>query len=211
MTSESDGAANKLGLDSPTTKSRPVRVTRSYLSMASAELLTPGAPPVKAATLVLLEACPVPTWRALYAQIGGPWHWHDRDAWSDARLDAHLASPDVRIYRADATLNEARDAREMLVDKPLIGAGFIELERHTDGSVEISYLGLDRRAFGFGLGRWIVAEATKESWAMGATKVWLHSCTLDGPVALSNYLARGFTRDRVEEYDTVIHESLGAD
>ena len=211
MTSESGGTANKLGPDSPTTKSGQVRVTRSYLSMASAEHLTPGAPSAKTATLVLLEACPVPAWRALYARIGGPWHWHDRDAWPDAKLDTHLASPDVRIYRADASLNEARDAKGMLVDEPLIGAGFVELERHTDGSVEINYLGLDRRAFGVGLGRWIVSEATKESWAMGATKVWLHSCTLDGPAALSNYLARGFTCDRVEEYDTVIHESLGAD
>ncbi len=201
MTSDSDANADSLGPHSPNRKSQRVRVTRTYLSMASAELLTPGAPPSRAATLVRIDPCPVSAWRALYAQIGGPWHWNDRDAWPDATLEAHLASPDVRIYRADAELD----------GKPLLSAGFVELERHADGSVEIGYLGLDIRAFGVGLGRWIVAEATREAWAMGATKVWLHSCTLDGPVALSNYLARGFTRDRVEEYDTIIHELVGAD
>jgi len=27
----------------------------------------------------------------------------------------------------------------------------------------------------------------------GAQRVWLHTCTLDGPHAIANYLARGFT------------------
>lgn len=211
MTSDSDAKVDSLGPGSPNRESRHVRVTRTYLSMASAHLLTPGAPPLREAMLVALEPCPVPAWRALYAQIGGPWHWHDRDAWPDATLEAHLASPDVRIYRADAMVGEAQGGEGARATGPLVGAGFVELERHSDGSVEIGYLGLDIRAFGVGLGRWIVAEATREAWGMGAAKVWLHSCTLDGPAALSNYLARGFTRDRVEEYDTIIHEPADAD
>ena len=196
MSAQSDAEAIRLGLASPTMKQRPVRVTRTYLSMPTATRLTPGAPPRCSATLVRLAPCSVPAWRALYAQIGGPWHWHDRDAWPDAQLEVHLASDDVRIYRADASLAEGT----------LTGAGFVELERHADGSVEIGYLGLDARAIGVGLGRWIVAEATREAWGMGATKVWLHSCTLDGPAALPNYLARGFSADRTEEYDTIIND-----
>jgi hypothetical protein len=35
---------------------------------------------------------------------------------------------------------------------------------------------------------------------MGATRVWLHTCTLDSPVALPNYEARGFVRYRSETY-----------
>jgi len=35
---------------------------------------------------------------------------------------------------------------------------------------------------------------------MGATRVWLHTCTLDGPAALPNYLARGFVATRRETY-----------
>jgi len=31
------------------------------------------------------------------------------------------------------------------------------------------------------------------AWAWGAAYVWLHTCTLDAPAALPNYLARGFT------------------
>ncbi len=196
MSAQSDPEAIRLGLISPSTKQRAVRVTRTYLSMAAPARLTPGAPPLCSVTLRRLAPCSVPVWRALYAQIGGPWHWHDRDTWPDPRLEAHLASDNVRIYRADASLAEGM----------LTGAGFVELERHADGSVEIGYLGLDVRAFGVGIGRWIVAEATREAWGMDATKVWLHSCTLDGQAALPNYLARGFSVDRTEEYDTLIND-----
>ena len=35
---------------------------------------------------------------------------------------------------------------------------------------------------------------------LGATRVWLHTCTLDGEAALPNYLARGFTPFRTERY-----------
>jgi hypothetical protein len=34
---------------------------------------------------------------------------------------------------------------------------------------------------------------------MGAQRVWVHTCTLDHPQALPNYLARGFQIFRVEE------------
>jgi len=201
MRTQSDSETTKVGLISPITKPRSVRVSRTYLSMAAPTLLTPGAPPSRGAALVRLAPCSVPLWRGLYAQIGGPWHWHDRDAWPDSKLETHLARKGVRIYRVDASLPTGE----------VHGAGFFELERHADGSVEIGYLGLDTKAIGVGLGRWIVAEATREAWGMGATKVWLHSCTLDGPAALPNYLARGFTVDHTEEYDTIIQEPIGAD
>jgi GNAT superfamily N-acetyltransferase len=66
--------------------------------------------------------------------------------------------------------------------------------------VEIAYLGLDRRAFGRGLGGWLVTEAARTAFAWGATRVWLHTCTLDSPAALPNYLARGFSIEKTETY-----------
>lgn len=38
--------------------------------------------------------------------------------------------------------------------------------------------------------------------AMGANRLWLHTCTLDGPAALPNYRARGFVPFRTEHYET---------
>jgi GNAT superfamily N-acetyltransferase len=71
---------------------------------------------------------------------------------------------------------------------------------HDDGSVEIVLFGLVAAAQGQGLGKWLLTRAVDEAWAMGATRVWLHTCTLDSPVALPNYEARGFVRYRSETY-----------
>src|SRR5438034_8495738 len=30
------------------------------------------------------------------------------------------------------------------------------------------------------------------AWAKGARRVWVHTCSLDGPTALANYQGRGF-------------------
>jgi GNAT superfamily N-acetyltransferase len=169
-------------------------VTRTYLEMSSLQRLVPGQPPSVSATLERIAPCSVDTWRALYRQIGAPWHWHDRDAWDHGAMEAHLARPEIQIYRVTAALgSDWTDA-----------AGFLELERHGDGSVEIAYIGLDQRVLGRRLGGWLVTEAVKTAFAWGAGRVWLHTCTLDAPAALPNYLARGFSVTHTETYYTTV-------
>lgn len=175
---------------------RSVRVTRTYLALSSFGHLRRGPAPVSSARLVRIPPGATAEWRRLYADIGGKYHWHDRDAWSDAKLAEHLAREDVRCFRVQALLPGA----------PLNAAGFLELETHSDGTVEVVYLGLHERAQGVGLGRWLVGQAVDEARRMGASSVWLHTCTLDGPAALPNYLARGFTITRTEEYDARIED-----
>jgi GNAT superfamily N-acetyltransferase len=81
-------------------------------------------------------------------------------------------------------------------------AGFFELERHDDGSVEISYFGLMPMGIGQGLGRALLTTAIDEAWSLKPvpSRVWLHTCTLDHPAALANYLARGFQVTHSERY-----------
>jgi GNAT superfamily N-acetyltransferase len=106
--------------------------------------------------------------------------------WSDERLTAHLARPDIFVW-------------ECLVDGET--AGFFELERHPgDGSVEISYFGLIDAFFGRGIGKAMLTRAAEEAWAFSPSRVWLHTCTLDSPHALPNYKARGFDAVRSERY-----------
>lgn len=169
-------------------------VTRTYLEMSSPQQLVPGQPPRVPVSLDRIAPCSVDTWRALYRQIGAPWHWHDRDAWDQHTLAAHLARPEIQIYRVAAALGS-----EWTDD-----AGFLELERHSDGSVEIAYIGLDQRVLGRRLGGWLVTEAVQTAFAWGAMRVWLHTCTLDAPAALPNYLARGFSITRAETYYTTV-------
>jgi GNAT superfamily N-acetyltransferase len=132
-----------------------------------------------------LDPCPVATYRALYRDVGERWHWRDRLAWSDDRLAAHLARETVGVYVAR-------------VDRAT--AGYFELERHDDGSVEIAYFGLRPEFFGRGLGGELLTRAVEEAWRLSARRVWLHTCSLDSPRALPNYLARGFQQFREEWY-----------
>ena len=62
------------------------------------------------------------------------------------------------------------------------------------------------RAMGLGLGAWMLTQAVQVAWTAGANRVWLHTCTLDSPRALPNYLARGFREFKRERYTEEIPE-----
>ena len=79
-------------------------------------------------------------------------------------------------------------------------AGYFELEREEDGSVQVAYFGLLPEFVGRGLGKYLLTRAVEEAFDLGASRVWLHTCTLDHPGALPNYLARGFRKTREETY-----------
>lgn len=170
------------------------RVRRTYLQLASRAQFKPGRRARRQALWLLMPAPTVEEWRHLYATVGAEWHWFDRNAWSDEKLATRLADKNVHVFRADAALNGLSDDIEQ-------GVGFVELEMHNDGSVEIVYFGLTRSAQGYGLGAWLLERAVEEAWGLGATRVWLHTCTLDGPQALPNYLSRGFEVEKEEEYE----------
>jgi GNAT superfamily N-acetyltransferase len=133
--------------------------------------------------------CTVGTFRELYTTVGRDFHWRDRLAWTDEQLAEYLRSPDVRIWIM-------REVDQL--------AGYFELCRHSDGSVEIAYFGLYPSHHGRGLGRALLTTAVAEGWGWGANRLWVHTCTLDGPAALPNYLARGFVPFNHERYDAVL-------
>ncbi len=170
------------------------RVRRTYLQLTSRAQFLAGRRPRRQALWLLMPAPTVEAWRLLYANVGAEWNWKDRDAWSNGQLAERLASKNVHVFRADAALNGLSDDLES-------GVGFVEIEHHADGSVEIVYFGLTRIAQGYGLGAWLLERAVEEAWGLGATRVWLHTCTLDAPQALPNYLSRGFEVEREEEYE----------
>jgi hypothetical protein len=47
----------------------------------------------------------------------------------------------------------------------------------------------------------MLSAAAERASSLGASRVWLHTCTLDSPAALPHDLARGFVKFREEEYD----------
>jgi GNAT superfamily N-acetyltransferase len=134
-----------------------------------------------------LDPCTVEEYRWLYGEVGARWSWVDRRRWSDDQLARHLARPEITIW-----VMRIPPAAEI--------AGFAELERHADGDVEISYFGLRPRYIGQRLGAELLTHAVQQAWKRGAGRVWLHTCSLDSPHALPNYLARGFTQFHEEWY-----------
>ena len=171
-------------------------VLRTYLEMRDPAALRAAGVADPTVRFERADPCPVPLYRALYHEVGEAYHWRDRLAWSDDALAAHLARPDVEVW-------VLRAAGER--------AGYAELVRHDDGSVEIAYFGLRAPFHGRGLGGHLLTATARRAWALGATRVWLHTCTLDGPAALPNYLARGFTPYRTERYKVELGESRQGD
>lgn len=178
---------------------RRVAVVRTYLTLDHPSELRPARAPALDTTIRLerRDPCPIALYRRLYREVGGPWFWHERLNWTDAALEAHLASPDVAVW-------------ELAVGGE--SAGYFELRRHDDDSVEIQYFGLVPKFIGRGLGGMMLTRAVEEAWLMRARRVWLHTCTLDSPRALPAYKARGFREYRTErlavdiEGDAVVAE-----
>ena len=73
--------------------------------------------------------------------------------------------------------------------------------------MEIDYFGLVPNFVGRGLGGAMLTRAVGEAWALGAKRVWLHTCTLDSPRALPGYKARGFTPYKTERLEVDIEGS----
>ena len=170
---------------------RTVQVTRTYLEMRNPAELRGVLFNDPSARVERRAPCPVPLYRRLYKDVGEDWFWHSRLEWTDEQLGAHLAQPSVTVY-------------ELMVGSE--SAGYFELKRHDDRSVEIEYFGLRPRFIGRKLGGALLTRAVEEAWKLGASRVWLHTCTLDSDHALPNYKARGFAPFRNERLEVEIED-----
>ncbi|MBC7894247.1 MAG: GNAT family N-acetyltransferase [Cytophagaceae bacterium] len=168
-----------------------VDVKRTYLEMRSLDALSGSQEDPAGESLVELRPCSLEDARRLYRAVGERYHWRDRLVQADDELRAYLARDDVRVFVARS------DGRE---------DGYFELLRQENGEVEVAYFGLMEHAHGRGIGRWLLVRAVQVAFAWGSTRVWLHTCTLDSPAALPNYLARGFVAFREEWYQAQLDE-----
>jgi prephenate dehydrogenase len=163
---------------------RTVPATRTYLEH-TARMPASVAWPDAAWRVARVDSCPAAFYRFLYREVGRPWHWIDRLPWSDERIRAHVASATIEIW---------------LLTHDTVPAGFAELERGADGSVEIVYFGLLPEFIGRRAGRPFLDAIVGRAWEGDTTRVWVHTCTLDHPRAIANYLAGGFEIVREEAY-----------
>ena len=164
-----------------------IEVTRTYLQLTHpGDLNASNDPSVR---IERVAECPASFYRYLYSEVGRAYHWIDRLPWTDEQIRAHLARPEIKLW---VMYGEGAPA------------GYFELERHTDGSIEIAYFGLLSEFIGRGLGKHLLSVAAAQAWSDGANRVWLHTCTLDDPAAMPNYLGRGFKPFKEEKYFTEV-------
>ena len=161
-------------------------VVRTYLEIRDRAALRPAGVSHPGVRVERVHGCAPSFWRYLYTEVGRAHRWVDRLPWTHDDIQRYLADPAVSLW---------------LLTVSGAPAGYFELRRERDGGTEIAYFGLLPEFIGRGLGGLLLTEAVRRAFDGGATRVWLHTNTLDHPAALPNYRRRGFTVFRTEEYD----------
>ena len=114
-----------------------------------------------------------------YKQVGKKHRWIDRLSWSDEKWINYISNKNLETY----IICESEEL-----------VGFFELLNNPElQETEISYFGLLEEYIGKGIGGYALSVAIRKSFEKNIRRVWLHTCTLDHPNALKNYIARGMT------------------
>lgn len=150
-------------------KTRPKRVPRSHLAERIA--------------IMRAERPSVSFYRYLYNTVGAPWLWHERQQLDDQTLKNIVHNPQVEIH---------------VLYVGGVPAGYVELDRRNEEQVEIAYFGLMPDFIGRGLGKYFLDWGVDKAWSRKTTRVWVHTCSLDHPKAITVYQQAGFIPYRQE-------------
>ena len=118
-----------------------------------------------------------------FVEVGASFNWTSRLGWTYQDWERYLAPPETQTWVGSVS------------GSPF---GYFELQSRPE-TTEIMFFGLLRAFQGRGLGGHLLSCAVEQAWAIpGTSSVYVHTCTLDHPAALANYLARGFQVEREE-------------
>ncbi|MEU6439697.1 GNAT family N-acetyltransferase [Streptomyces sp. NPDC047046] len=161
-----------------------VDVTTWYLEQTSPADAGPPVPAPEGVRVECAEIVSPELSRFLYTAVGQDVSWTDRLDWDVLRWTKELEGTRTWIAYERGT-----------------PAGYAELAPREDGSAEIVYFGLLPAFRGRRIGAHLLSYATARAWDLTTTRVWLHTCSKDGPHAKANYERRGFRvyRTEVEE------------
>ena len=154
-------------------------IQRKFLEINSIQDLLGALPPNETCKISLIDPPDFQLNKFFYKQIGKSYHWIDRLVWTDKNWIEYISNTNLLTF--------------VLKNKEEI-AGFFELIHHRDKlEIEIAYFGLLKEFFGKKLGGFMLSEAIKKSFTFNIKRVWVHTCSLDHPHALKNYLSRGMS------------------
>ncbi|MEO3762080.1 GNAT family N-acetyltransferase [Streptomyces sp. B8F3] len=164
-------------------------LTTWSLEQTAADDLTPATAPAAVAAgelTVVRAAIPSPGFnRYLYGAVGADVSWTDRLVWDEERWRTFVEQPGTETWVAYERGTPA---------------GYLELEGQPEGVAEITYFGLLPAFRGRRIGGHLLSVGTARAWDLAerwpgrapTRRVWVHTCSDDGPHALDNYRRRGF-------------------
>jgi GNAT superfamily N-acetyltransferase len=156
----------------------------TYLQMSRRDQFSPAFTDPQGVTVKTFIAPDVDFYRTIYRAVGEQYHWRDRLIMPDAELKAALAKPGTSVhvmYNGDQI------------------AGYVELVK-TGKEMEIAYFGICPAFQGKGLGKHLLSYGIQKAWEQDIERLWVHTCNLDSPHALDNYLKRGFQVYKLHRY-----------
>lgn len=171
-------------------------VTTTHLEQTAPEQLVPGSRPLPPRTRIEQVRSISPEFsKFLYRSVGSGWNWSDRLALTRAQWEEVLRTPGSETWVL------------WVEGSP---AGYLELMGRPGAAgteVEIVYFGLVPEFIGEGFGGALLTEGIQQAWQLDTrwerfapvSRVWVHTCSLDGPSALANYQARGLRIFKTEE------------
>ena len=164
-----------------------VEVVRTYLELTEPGALRSVPSPDSRARVERVEGCPASFFRYLYAEVGRSYHWVDRLGWTRRRVARPTREPGGVALPADAwqPLRPATSSWSSTRTAPW-RSPTSDCCRSSSAAASASTCS---------------ARRPRRRGRSGPTRVWLHTCTLDDPAALPNYLARGFRAFKSETYE----------
>jgi GNAT superfamily N-acetyltransferase len=154
----------------------PNTLITTYLEMTTRQQFSPSFIRNSELRIERVNTVDVQFYRYLYQSVGEKLRWRDRLIMSTSELREILSKATTHVY---------------VLYVSGVPAGYVELDEQGD-STEIAYFGLREEYHGRGLGKHLLSFGIQQAWELGAQRVFVHTCNLDGPFALENYQKRGF-------------------
>ena len=154
-----------------------IKVERNYLDIISLKNLSKIDKPYNNFNVRLVNPPDFQLNKFFYKQIGKKHRWVDRLIWNENQWIKYINNSNVRTYTLQDGNNLAGYFEQIIDQKKL--------------ECEIAYFGILQDYVGKRLGGYLLSQAIKKSFAIGANRVWVHTCSLDHKHALKNYLSRG--------------------
>ena len=166
------------------------KIFRKYLEIKSLEDFKEVKKPSENYSITLVDPKDFQLNKFFYKQIGKNCHWVDRLIWSDLDWSSYVSDERLSTY--------------ILKDREEIVGYYEEIsKKNLTRESEIAYFGILEEYFGKKLGGYLLSEAIKNSFSLGSSRVWLHTCSLDHKNALNNYLSRGMKIFKSETLNSV--------